>query len=159
MVQNVFQVFIFILRNPYMNILSGYEKIDFWKNFKIWHFRPFLLYFWAIFLTVKIGQKTDFSNFDFFGWECWGVEPIMSGGQSCPERPPEIIGLTPQHSQPKQSKFEKSVFWPIFTVRKIAQNYSKNGPKCQISKIFKNRFLHNDPRYEDRSWIRSKYTP
>ena len=73
--------------------ISFFEK-KFWKK----KFKIFFLPFW-LFLAYfpywknrpKIDQKTFFSDIDFFGWECWGFEPMFSGGQFGPKRHPKSL--------------------------------------------------------------------
>ena len=72
---------------------------------------------------------------------------MFPGGQSCPERPPEIIGSTPQHSQPKKQNSKNRFFLAHFYSKENSPKYSKNGLKCQILKNLKKLFFHNGSRY------------
>ena len=97
-----------------MFISRAIMKKSIFENFEI-------LLFWAIF-TVFLGYfpycknspKIRFFGSRFFGWECWGVKPMFSGGHFGLKRPPENIGLTPQHSQPKKFEIQKIGFFGLF---------------------------------------------
>ena len=124
------------------------------------------LTFWAIFTVIfgyfpycKNRPKKRFPNLDFFWLR------MFRGQTNVPRRSFRTILISWEHwfvpstFSAKKIEIRKIGFLAYFSVRKIAQNYSKNGPKCQNSKMFKNRFLHNDPRYEHMSFSRRRYIP